>query len=477
MSIEIKSQVLVLGSGPGGYSSAFRCADLGLKTVLVERYASLGGVCLNVGCIPSKALLHIAKTITDAKEMKKNGIVSGELKIDINNVRMWKEQLIYKLTTGLSKMAKARKINVLTGYGKFTSAHTIDVENKHGDSIRIIFDNAIIASGSCPIQLPFIPYEDSRVWNSTNSLDLNSVPNRLLIIGGGIIGLEMATIYHALGSKIDVVEMCDQLIPAADQDVVKFFEKYVRDYFNLMLHTKVSMIKTREDGLHVTMENTQDDSCTNQCYDAVLVAIGRTPNTKLLNLEQAGIQVDNLGFISVDKQMRTNISHIYAVGDIVGQPMLAHKGMYEGHLVAEVIAGNKYYYDSKIIPCIAYTDPEVAWVGLTEKEATKTKINFEVATFPWEASGRAVASNCSYGMTKLIFNKETHQIIGGAIVGSHGGELIGEIGLAIEMGCDVGDISLTMHAHPTLHESINLAAKIYEGTITDLLNIKAKKKQ
>ncbi|OWF86657.1 dihydrolipoyl dehydrogenase [Yersinia kristensenii] len=474
MSTEIKTQVVVFGAGPAGYSAAFRCADLGLETILVERYATLGGVCLNVGCIPSKALLHVAKVIEEAKALAEHGIVFGEPKTDIDKVRVWKEKVINQLTGGLAGMAKGRKVKVVNGLGKFTGANTLVVEGENGPT-TITFDNAIIAAGSRPIQLPFIPHEDPRVWDSTDALALKTVPERLLVMGGGIIGLEMGTVYHALGSKIDVVEMADQVIPAADKDVVKVFTKRISKQFNLMLETKVTAVEAKEDGIYVTMEGKKAPA-EPQRYDAVLVAIGRVPNGKLLDAGQAGVEVDERGFIHVDKQLRTNVPHIFAIGDIVGQPMLAHKGVHEGHVAAEVISGMKHYFDPKVIPSIAYTEPEVAWVGLTEKEAKEKGISYETSTFPWAASGRAIASDCADGMTKLIFDKETHRIIGGAIVGTNGGELLGEIGLAIEMGCDAEDIALTIHAHPTLHESVGLAAEIYEGSITDLPNPKAKKK-
>ncbi|WP_156115366.1 MULTISPECIES: dihydrolipoyl dehydrogenase [Xenorhabdus] len=475
MSTEIKAQVVVLGAGPAGYSAAFRCADLGLDTVLVERYSTLGGVCLNVGCIPSKALLHVAKVIEEAKALSQHGIVFGEPQTDIDKIRLWKEKVISQLTGGLGGMAKGRKVNVVNGVGKFTGANTLVVEGENGTT-TINFDNAIIAAGSRPIQLPFIPHDDPRVWDSTDALELKAVPGRLLVMGGGIIGLEMGTVYHALGSQIDVVEMFDQVIPAADKDVVKVFTKRISKKFNLMLETKVTAVEAKEDGIYVTMEGKKAPA-EPQRYDAVLVAIGRVPNGKLLDAGKAGVAVDDRGFIHVDKQMRTNVPHIFAIGDIVGQPMLAHKGVHEGHVAAEVISGKKHYFDPKVIPSIAYTEPEVAWVGLTEKEAKEKGISYETATFPWAASGRAIASDCSDGMTKLIFDKETNRIIGGAVVGTNGGELLGEIGLAIEMGCDAEDIALTVHAHPTLYESIGMAAEMYEGSITDLPNPKAKKKK
>ncbi|OOF00407.1 dihydrolipoyl dehydrogenase [Salinivibrio sp. IB643] len=474
MSKEIKAQVVVLGAGPAGYSAAFRCADLGLETVLVERYNTLGGVCLNVGCIPSKALLHVAKVIEEAKAMADHGVVFGEPQTDIDKIRSWKDKVIGQLTGGLGGMAKQRKVTVVNGKGRFTGANTLLVEGEENTTIN--FDNAIIAAGSRPIELPFIPHDDPRIWDSTDALELKDVPEKMLLMGGGIIGLEMGTVYHALGSQVDVVEMCDQVIPAADKDVIKVFTKRISKKMNLMLETKVTAVEAKEDGIYVTMEGKKAPAEPVR-YDAVLVAIGRSPNGKLLDAGQAGVEVDDRGFINVDKQMRTNVPHIYAIGDIVGQPMLAHKGVHEGHVAAEVISGKKHYFDPKVIPSIAYTEPEVAWVGKTEKECKEEGINYEASTFPWAASGRAIASDCADGMTKLIFDKDTHRVIGGAVVGTNGGELLGEIGLAIEMGCDAEDIALTVHAHPTLHESVGLAAEVFEGSITDMPNPKAKKKK
>ncbi|PXY94872.1 dihydrolipoyl dehydrogenase [Frischella perrara] len=474
MSKEIKTQVLVLGAGPAGYSAAFRAADLGLEVTLVERYSTLGGVCLNVGCIPSKALLHVAKVIDEAKSLSAHGIVFETPKLDLDKVRGWKEKVISQLTGGLAGMAKMRKVNVVQGEAKFTGSHSMTVQTAEDETV-ITFDNAIVAAGSRPIQLPFIPHDDPRIWDSTDALALTSIPKRLLLMGGGIIGLEMGTVYHTLGSEVHVVEMLDQVIPAADKDIIKLFTKQIEKKFTLMLETKVTKVEAKEDAIYVSMEK-KDGSVETHAYDAVLVAIGRTPNGKLIDAEKAGINVTDRGFIEVDKQMRTNVPHIYAIGDIVGQPMLAHKGVHEGHVAAEVIAGKNHFFDPKTIPSIAYTEPEVAWVGLTEKEAKAKGINYEVATFPWAASGRAIASDCSEGMTKLIFDKATNRILGGAVVGVNGGELLGEIGLAVEMGCDAEDMALTIHAHPTLYESIGLAAEVFEGSITDLPNAKAKKK-
>lgn len=475
MSKEIKAQVVVLGAGPAGYSAAFRSADLGLDTVIIERFNTLGGVCLNVGCIPSKALLHVAKVIEEAKALAEHGIVFGEPKTDINKIRSWKEKVVNQLTGGLAGMAKMRKVNIINGFGKFTGPNTIMVDGPDGLT-TVNFDHVIIAAGSRPIQLPFIPHEDPRIWDSTDALELKTVPKKLLVMGGGIIGLEMGTVYHSLGSEIDVVEMFDQVIPAADKDIIKVFTKRISKKFNLMLETKVTAVEAKLDGIYVSMEGKNAPSKPVR-YDAVLVAIGRAPNGNFLDLEKAGVDVDERGFISVDKQMRTNVSHVYAIGDVVGQPMLAHKGVHEGHVAAEVISGKKHYFDPKVIPSIAYTEPEVAWVGLTEKEAKAQNINYEVSSFPWAASGRAIASDCADGMTKMIFDKDTHRVIGGAIVGTNAGELLGEIGLAIEMGCDAEDIALTIHAHPTLYESVGLAAEIFEGTITDLPNAKAVKRK
>ena len=475
MSKEIKAQVVVLGSGPAGYSAAFRAADLGFETVLIEKYTTLGGVCLNVGCIPSKALLHVSKVIEEAKELSEHGVLFGEPSTDIDKIRIWKNKVVSQLTGGLKGMAKMRKVTVINGFGKFTGANTIEVRGEN-EITQVNFDNAIIAAGSRPVKLPFIPHDDPRVWDSTDALELRNVPKRLLILGGGIIGLEMGTVYKSLGSTVDVVEFADQLVPAADIDIVQVYTKKVKSKFNIMLSTKVTAIEAKEDALYVSFEG-ESAPVEAKPYDAVLVAVGRVPNGLSLDAEKAGIAVTERGFIEVDKQMITNVPHIHAIGDIVGQPMLAHKGVHEGHVAAEVIAGKKHYFDPKTIPSIAYTEPEMAWVGLTEKEAKDQGINYEKSVFPWAASGRAIASDCSDGMTKLIFDKDTHRVIGGAVVGSNAGELLGEIGLAIEMGCDAEDIALTIHAHPTLHESVGLAAEIYEGSITDLPNAKAVKRK
>ncbi|GAB0109954.1 dihydrolipoyl dehydrogenase [Pseudoalteromonas distincta] len=474
MSNELKTQVVVLGGGPGGYSAAFRAADLGLEVTLVESRETLGGVCLNVGCIPSKALLHVAKVIDDAAEMSSHGVTFGAPKIDLDQVRTWKDSVVGQLTGGLDGMAKMRKVKVVSGYGKFTGSNTLVVEGEK-DSTTITFDNAIIAAGSKPVNLPFIP-EDDRVIDSTGALELKDVPEKLLVLGGGIIGLEMGTVYRALGSAIDVVEFADQLVPAADKDIIKIYQKYVSKKFNVMLSTKVVGVEAKEDGLYVTFEG-KNAPAEPVRYDKVLVAVGRTPNGNLLDAEKAGVNVDERGFINVDKQLRTNVSHIFAIGDLVGQPMLAHKAVHEGHVAAEVISGQKHFFDPKCIPSIAYTDPEIAWVGVTEKEAKEQGLKVETAVFPWAASGRAIASARTEGSTKLIFDKESGRIIGGAMIGINAGEMLGEIGLGIEMGADGEDLALTIHAHPTLNESIGLAAEIFEGSITDLPNKKAAKKK
>ena len=402
MSNEIKTQVLVIGSGPGGYSAAFRAADLGLDVVLVEKYKALGGVCLNVGCIPSKALLHVAKVMEEAEHIGAHGVSFAKPEIDIKKIAAYKDGIVNKLSSGVEAMAKMRKVKVIKGYADFTSSNTVLV--KGDDETIITFENAIIAAGSRPIQLPFIPHEDPRIWDSTSALNLDTPPSKLLVMGGGIIGLEMGTVYQKLGSSIDVVEMLDQLVPAADKDVVKAYTKANKNRFNIMLKTKVAKVEAQKDGIHVTLESASGSEVI--VYDAVLVAIGRSPNGKLISAEKAGVEVNKWGFIDVDKQMKTNVPHIYAIGDIVGQPMLAHKAVHEAHVAAEVIAGKKHYFEPVSIPSIAYTFPEMAWVGLTEKEAKEKGIDYEVSTFPWSASGRALAADVSDGFTKLIFNKE-----------------------------------------------------------------------
>ncbi|QCI20938.1 dihydrolipoyl dehydrogenase [Buchnera aphidicola (Hyperomyzus lactucae)] len=470
---KIHAQVVIIGSGPAGYSAAFRSADLGLDTVLIERYDKLGGVCLNVGCIPSKALLHIAKVIKEAKELDITGVSFNQPLIDIEKIKLWKENIINKLTNSLSNMRKKRKIRIFQGNAIFDTDKSIIVQSKE-DKFTVFFDNAIIATGSKPIKIPSIPYDDQRIWDSSDALSLRMIPNRFLIVGGGIIGLEMATIYSALGSKVDIIDRFKHFMPALDKDITDLYIKSINQRFNLMLNTHIDNIESRETGLLVNMI-TNDFDKKNISYDAILVAIGRTPNLDLLGLEKIGLKINNFGFIQVDDQLRTNIPHIYAIGDVTGTPMLAHKGVHEGHIAAEVIFGKKHYFEPKVIPSIAYTEPEIAWVGLNEKQAKKEKIDYEIAIFPWSASGRAIVSNCQIGMTKLLFNKKDSKIIGGSIIGTNAGELIGEVALAIEMGCDAEDLALTIHAHPTLYESIGLSAEIFQGTVTDLLNVKCNK--
>ena len=473
MSQEVKAQVVVLGAGPAGYSAAFRAADLGLETVIVERYSTLGGVCLNVGCIPSKALLHIAKVIEESKVMASHGVTFGEPKIDLDQVRSHKEKVIGQLTQGLGGMAKMRKVKVVNGFAKFTGANTMVVEGEGGNT-TINFDNAIIAAGSRPIKLPFIPHEDPRIWDSTDALELKEVPEKLLVMGGGIIGLEMGTVYYSLGSKIDVVEMFDQVIPAADKDLIKIYTKQVKNKFNLMLETKVTAVEAKDDGIHVTMENKKGESNTT-VYDAVLVAIGRTPNGKLLDAEKAGVNVDERGFINVDKQLRTNVPHIHAIGDIVGQPMLAHKGVHEGHVAAEVIAGMKHYFDPKVIPSIAYTEPEVAWVGKTEERMKAEGEEYNVGTFPFAANGRAMAANSASGLVKIIADAKTDRIVGFHVVGPQASEIVAQGVIAMEFGSSAEDLALTCFAHPTLSESVHEAALAVGGGAIHIANRRKKK--
>ena len=471
---DLACDVLVLGGGPGGYSAAFRAADLGLKVVLVERYSTLGGVCLNVGCIPSKALLHNAAVIDEVKHLAANGIKFAEPEIDIDMLRGYKEKVIGKLTGGLAGMAKARKVQVVRGVGQFLDPHHLQVEttdgqgqDKTGAKQVVKFKNAIIAAGSRVVNLPFIP-QDPRIVDSTGALELKSVPKKMLIIGGGIIGLEMGTVYSTLGARLDVVEMLDGLMQGADRDLVKVWQKMNEHRFdNIMTSTKTVAVEAKEDGIYVTFEGAKAPA-EPQRYDLVLVAAGRAPNGKLIGAENAGVAVTDRGFIEVDKQQRTNVPHIYAIGDIVGQPMLAHKAVHEAHVAAENCAGQKSYFDARVIPGVAYTDPEVAWVGVTEEIAKRDGIKIEKAVFPWAASGRAIANGRDEGFTKLIFDAETHQVIGGAIVGTHAGDMLGEICLAIEMGCDATDIGKTIHAHPTLGESIGMAAEVAHGSCTDL---------
>jgi dihydrolipoyl dehydrogenase len=463
---DIECDMLVLGAGPGGYSAAFRAADLGMKTVLVERYDTLGGVCLNVGCIPSKALLHTASVVDEVKHLPDHGICFGPPQIDLGKLRAFKDGVIKKLTGGLAGMAKARKVEVVTGVGAFLDPHHLEVAAAGGKK-TIKFAKAIIAAGSQAVKLPFLP-EDPRVVDSTGALQLTSIPKRMLVIGGGIIGLEMATVYSTLGARIDVVEMLDGLMQGADRDLVKVWEKMnARSFDKVKLKTKTVGGKPTDAGIEVRFEG-EHAPAEPQVYDLVLVAVGRSPNGKKISAEKAGIAVTERGFIEVDKQMRTNVAHIFAIGDIVGQPMLAHKAVHEGHVAAEVAHGEKSYFDARQIPSVAYTDPEVAWAGKTEEQCKAEGIKFGKAVFPWAASGRAIANGRDEGFTKLLFDTTTHRIIGGGIVGTHAGDLISEICLAIEMGCEPADIGKTIHPHPTLGESIGMAAEVFEGHCTDL---------
>jgi dihydrolipoamide dehydrogenase len=455
--------LVVLGAGPGGYTAAFRAADLGMKVALIERSPMLGGVCLNVGCIPSKALLHAAKVIDEAQEMSAHGVSFGPPSIDANKLRDWKNSVVKKLVGGLSSLAKQRKIEVIHGIGKFVSSHEIEVSAPAAR--KVSFAHCIIAAGSEPVRLPGLP-DDPRIIDSTGALELD-LPKRLLVIGGGIIGLEMATVYAALGVKVSVVELTDGLIPGCDRDLVKPLEKRLgKRCERIMVGTKVAKVEALTTGIRVSFEAAQ--AVAPELYDKVLVAVGRAPNGKRINAEAAGVLVNERGFVPVDPQMRTNVSHIFAIGDVVGQPMLAHKASHEGKLAAEVAHGEKRAFDARVIPSVAYTDPEIAWVGMTETEAKARGIAIGKGTFPWVASGRSLSIGRDDGFTKLIFDSESHRVIGGAVVGTNAGELIGEIGLAIEMGCDAADIGLTIHPHPTLSETVAFAAEAFEGTLTDL---------
>lgn len=466
---DIDTQLVVLGSGPGGYTAAFRAADLGLKVVLIERYSSLGGVCLNVGCIPSKALLHTAKVITEAEETEAHGLSFGKPNIDLDKLRNWKSNdVVGKLTGGLAQMAKGRGVTVVNGVGSFTGANQIAVSNADGKVTSVGFENAIIAAGSQATKFPGAP-DDDRIMDSTGALALADIPKRMLVIGGGIIGLEMGTVYDALGTKVSVVEFMDGLVTGCDRDLVRPLQKRMEKRFeSIMLSTKVAKMEAKKDGIHVSFEgeNAPDGA---QVYDRVLVSIGRRPNGKNVGAENAGVAVDERGFIAVDKQMRTNVPHIFAIGDIVGQPMLAHKATHEAKVAAEVIAGHKVEFVASVIPSVAYTDPEIAWVGVTETEAKEKGIVVDKASFPWAASGRAISIARTEGATKLIFDKETHRLIGAGIVGINAGELLAEAVLAIEMGADAHDLGLTIHAHPTLSETVCFAAELKEGTITDMM--------
>jgi dihydrolipoamide dehydrogenase len=471
---DVECEMVVLGSGPGGYSAAFRAADLGMKTVIVERFSTLGGVCLNVGCIPSKALLHIAGVMDETKLLAEHGIAFGTPNIDLAKLRAWKNKVVGKLTGGLTVMAKARKVEFVRGIGQFLDPHHLEVEltdgpgkAKSGAKKVVKFAHAIVAAGSEVVRLPFIP-DDPRVLDSTGALELPSIPKRMLVIGGGIIGLEMGTVYSTLGTRLDVVEMLDGLMPGADRDLVRVWEKFNKPRFDrIMVSTKTTAVAAKPDGLWVSFEGANAPK-EPQSYDAVLMSVGRAPNGKRIAAEKAGLAVTDRGYIPVDGQMRTNVPHIFAIGDIVGQPMLAHKATHEGHVAAEAAAGEKSFFDARVIPSVAYTDPEIAWVGVTEDEAKAKGVKVEKALFPWAASGRAIANGRDEGHTKLLFDAETHRIVGGGIVGTHAGDLISELALAIEMGADAVDIGRTIHPHPTLSESIGLAAEAFEGVCTDL---------
>ena len=474
-NVDIECDMLVLGAGPGGYSAAFRSADLGMKTVLVERYATLGGVCLNVGCIPSKALLRVAAVMDEAAHFADVGVSFGKPAVDLAKLRAHKNKVVGKLTGGLAAMAKGRKVTVARGYGNFLDPHHVEVTVTTGDGQKqtsekkiVRFQHAIVAAGSMPVKLPFVP-ADPRIVDSTGALTLPAIPKRMLVIGGGIIGLEMATVYSALGSSIEVVEMLDGLMQGADRDLVNVWRKFNAARFDkVMLKTKTVAVEVTPAGIKVKFEGEQAPA-EPQVYDLVLVGVGRSPNGNKIGADRAGVAVDQRGYIAVDKQMRTNVPHIYAIGDIVGQPMLAHKAVHEGHVAAEAAAGQKSFFDARVIPSVAYTDPEVAWVGLTEDEAKKQGIKVGVGKFPWAASGRAIANGRDEGFTKLIFDHETHRILGGGIVGTHAGDLISELALAVELGADAVDIGKTIHPHPTLGESVGMAAEIYEGVCTDMM--------
>ncbi|MCW3004852.1 MAG: lpdA, partial [Conexibacter sp.] len=469
---DVHATVLVLGSGPGGYAAAFRAADLGLDVVMVERHEKLGGVCLNVGCIPSKALLHVAKVIAEAETTATHGVSFGTPEIDLGALRSWKEGVVAKLNGGVAGMAKGRKVQVVHGEARFTGPHMLAVAGADGATTTVSFDHAIVATGSRSVRLPGVPHEDPRVMDSTGALELEEIPARLLVVGGGIIGLEMATVYDALGSEVTVVELLDGLIPGADRDLVKPLAKRIgARYAAIHLGTRVESIEAREDGLHATFSGDVADAV----FDRVLVAVGRTPNGAGIGLDAAGVDVDDRGFVTVDERQRTNVEHIYAIGDVAGGPMLAHKATAEGHVAAEVIAGHPVVFDARGIPSVAYTEPEVAWVGLTETEAAEQGTAYEKSTVPWSASGRALASDAAGGLTKLLRDPETGRILGAGIVGTNAGELIAEVGLALEMGADVADVGLTIHAHPTLSETIMLAAEVADGTVTDLPNAAAAK--
>jgi dihydrolipoamide dehydrogenase len=469
---DLVCKLVVLGSGPGGYTAAFRAADLGVDTVLVERYDTLGGVCLNVGCIPSKALLHAAAVIDEAAAMAAHGITFGKPAIDIDKLRDFKGKVVGKLTGGLTAMAKQRKVRTVQGVGAFVSPHEMEVKTAEGVKL-IRFEHAIIAAGSQSVKLGMFPWDDERVLDSTRALELKDIPKKMLVVGGGIIGLEMATVYAALGSAVTVVEFMDQLIPGADADLIKpLAQRMGKRLKGIHLKTRVTAAKAGKHGIEVSYEG--DSLPADTVFDRVLVSVGRSPNGGSIGADKAGVAVSERGFISVDSQMRTNVPHIFAIGDLVGQPMLAHKATHEAKVAAEVVAGHKSHFDARVIPSVAYTDPEIAWVGVTEREAKEKGLKIGVGKFPWAASGRAIGNDRTEGFTKLLFDEATHRVVGGGIVGQHAGDLISEVALAIEMGSEAADIGLTIHPHPTLSESVGMAAEIYEGTITDLYMPKQK---
>jgi dihydrolipoamide dehydrogenase len=477
--VDISAQLVVLGSGPGGYTAAFRAADLGLNVVMIERYDNIGGVCLNVGCIPSKALLHTAQVINEAAEFGEIGVSFNKPNVDLDKLRGHKDAVVGKLTGGLKQLAKQRKVQIVHGYGRFTSANTIEVEAADGNKTVVGFDNCIIAAGSRVTKLPFIPWDDPRVMDSTDALEIAEVPKRLLVVGGGIIGLEMATVYDALGSEVTVVELSPGLIPGADRDVVRPLERRIKKrYENIFLNTKVTAIKPTKKGLVCSFESEAKGKGApeSDTFDRVLVSIGRSPNGLLIDADKAGVSVDERGFIAVDKQQRTNVNHIFAIGDVVGQPMLAHKATHEGKVAAEVISGKKTFFDARTIPSVAYTDPEVAWMGKTEEECKSEGIAYEKGVFPWAASGRSLSLGRDEGMTKVLFD-DNHRLIGAAMTGPNAGELIAEAVLALELGADIEDIALTIHPHPTLSETFNFAAEVAEGTCTDIYAPKKPRKE
>lgn len=471
---DIHAELVVIGSGPGGYTAAFRAADLGLTTVLVEKYPNLGGVCLNVGCIPSKALLHVAEVLSEVRNMSDHGLKFRKPDIDILSVKNWKDGIISRLTGGLRGLAGQRKVEIVQGTASFRTQNLLQVKTPEDDK-TISFDQAIIAVGSRTIQLPFIPCDDPRIMDSTGALELEEIPGRLLVIGGGIIGLEMATVYDALGSNVVIVELMDQIIPGADKDIVRPLHRRIEQrYQSIYLNTEVTSIKPMSKGLEVTFQGSSGQF--SEQFDKILVAAGRRPNGHMIEVQNAGVEVNDKGFIPVNNQLRTNIPHIYAIGDVVGQPMLAHKAVHEGKIAAEAASGLKRSFDARVIPSVAYTDPEIAWVGLTEEQAKASGIAYDKAIFPWAASGRALSLGREEGLTKLIFDKETEKVLGAGIVGANAGDLIAEVTLAIEMGCDARDLSLTIHPHPTLSETVGMSAEIFEGSITDLYMPKKMKK-